>query len=188
MNKDFYDKLKGSLKTAKAILTFCSKHRAEFLENGKDGYMVFVAKKLATEVEEELRSLVANGKTIAFKEAPKLQTQTQVQSLISRAHPDAAMVKPDLDQRTLFISMDGVEESHPVWGQLTEALKKDGFFESWKLVANGHETRVIASTVDDLAKNTAGKDKAISEDDVTNLKISLGSAQTVDDILKAIGG
>jgi hypothetical protein len=189
MKKEFFSKLKENMKAAKNILAFCTKHRAELLPVDK-GYMVFVAHELTQEAEAELRGLIPDSESaeIKFEVAPKLQTKMNVENLIRRAQPKDGKVLPDLDHRSITIELEGVADGDPVWGEMSEVLKRDGFFDSWKFVIEGQEVSVLPKMSEELAKNRNQRATGISETDITDLKISLGNAQTIDDILKAIGG
>ena len=88
---------------------------------------------------------------------------------------------------TLVIEAEGVPEDDPVWGEVSKVIRSDGYFESWKYVIEGNEVKVIPDVMDAVSSRK-GRDTAINEGDITDLKISLGNAQTVDDILKAMGG
>ena len=187
MSKEFFDKLKGNLRQAKSILAFCNKYRAEFLPL-KEGYIVAVPRKLDPDAEAEFRALVPEAKQVQFMESPKIQTRMNVDNLIRRAQPQDANIEPDLDHRSITIALGGVPETDPVWGDMSEALKCDGYFDSWKFIINGQETTVIAKMVDVMAKNKAGRTKTINEGDITDLKIGLANAQSIDDILKVMEG
>jgi len=188
MNKEFFDKLKGNMKTAKAVLVFCNEHQAEFMPTSK-GYTVAVPRKLDPAAETELKALIPD-KPITFVEAPKIRTRIAIENMIHRAKPQKAEVsEPDREQRTVTISMEGIAEDDPVWDEMSSVLHKDGFFDSWKFNCDGDEREVVAKLIEVIAKNKAtARQRTIGEDDITDLKISLGNAQTVDDILKAMGG
>jgi hypothetical protein len=188
MNKEFFDKLKGNMKTAKAVLVFCNEHRAEFTPS-PDGYTVAVPRKLDPAVETELTKLLPD-KPITFVESPKIRTRINLQNLINRTKPQKVEVsEPDQERRTVTISMEGIAEDDPVWDEMSDVLHKDGFFDSWKFNCDGQEREVVAKLIEVIAKDKAtARQRTIGEDDITDLKISLGNAQTVDDILKAMGG
>lgn len=186
MNKDFFNNLKGTMKTAKAILSFCIKHRAEFLPLGKN-YVLTVARKLDEAAEAEFRALVPD-REVTFIESPKIQTRINLENILSRTRPQQASIsEPDIEHRSVTVNMEGVPESDPAWGEISDVLRKDGFFDSWKFVIDGQEHEVIAKMIDEVAKNKEGHRRNIGDDDITDLKISLANAQTVDDILKAMG-
>ena len=186
MKKDFFADLKKNMKIAKSILAYCNKYKAELLPI-KEGFVVAVPKKLAQEEEDELRAIIPD-EPCHFEVAPKSQTHTNLMNLIHRAHPEDGKVLPDLEHRSITIELAGVREDDPVWGEISEALKRDGFFDAWKFVIEGKEVCVLPKMIDELAKNRNQRSTGISETDITDLKISLGNAQTIDDILKAIGG
>ena len=115
---------------------------------------------------------------------PKAQTQFNVQNLLRRAQPETARIVPDYEHRSITIELGGIGDDDPVWGEVSQALKRDGFFDSWKFVINGKEIKVDPKLTDELVKNQKQRTTSISETDVTDLKIGLANAQTVDDILK----
>ena len=186
MKKKFFDSLKTDMKIAQKILRFCQDNRAEF-HPSKKGYMIVVPRPLGETLEEELRCMVPDGAEVEFVEAPKEQTRNNLVNLLRRVQPSNLKVEPDMDGRTIVIEAYGVPESDPVWGELSQVLRKDGYFESWKYVIEGNEVKVFPDVMDAMASRK-GRNTAINEGDITDLKISLGNAQTVDDILKAMGG
>jgi hypothetical protein len=187
MRKDFLKDLKSNLKTAKSILNFCSKNKAEFLPT-REGYMVAVARKLSPEQEAEFKSMLPDERPVEFAECPKLQTKINVENIIQRLNPTKGLVTPDLENRAVKVELEGVPEDHPVWGEIGDVLKADGFFDTWKFIGDGQEINVISKMVDEVAKNKGKRTTLINENDITDLKISLANAQSIDDILKAMEG
>jgi len=184
--KKFFDSLKTDMKVAQKILRFCQEHRAEF-HPGRKGYTIVVPRLLGKTLEEELRCLVPEGAEVDFIEAPKEMTRNNLMNLLRRVQPSSLKVEPDMEGRTIVIEANGVPESDPVWGEMSQVLRKDGYFESWKYVIEGNEVKVFPDVMDAMSSRK-GRDTAINEGDITDLKISLSNAQTVDDILKAMGG
>jgi hypothetical protein len=187
MKKDFINKLKENLRAAKSILAFCNKHQAEILPTS-EGFIVHVPRKLEATDEAELQALIPDKKPVHFEVSPKIQTKMNIDNLIHRAQPSDVDITPDLEHRTITIKLEGVGKDEPVWGELSEALKMDGYFDSWKFIVEGKEVNVLPKMSEELAKNQSQHTKGITDSDITDLKIGLANAQTVDDILKAIGG
>ena len=182
-----YNKLKKNLKTEQSLLAFSVKHKIEVLPTDKDCYLINLAKELAPSIEKELRALVGDTAQIEFKVAPKLRTELCVNKILHHTHPETAKVIPDIEHRTIVIEMTGPEDNDPVWGELTEVLKQDGFFSSWKFIANGKETCVESKLIEELVKNKEQHTGMIDDNAITDLKIGLANANTVDDILNMMG-
>jgi len=185
MNKEYFDKMKSDLRAAKAILAFCVRNRAEFLPR-PTGVILITPRKLSEEAQVEFKGLLPGNPPVEFAEMPKLQTKMNLENILGRAKTKDAKVIPDLDHRTITIELEGIPESDGVWAELSETLKQDGYFDDWKFIVEGHEVKVIAK-IAEMAKKTT-RETFINDTDITDLKISLANAQSIDDILKAIGG
>ena len=112
-----------------------------------------------------------------------------IETLIQRARPQGGDIKPDIESRELTIDLKGINDEHPIWADLSDVLRRDGFFSAWHFIADGKEIHVLPKMVDEVAKNQEKNNgKAINASDITDLKISLANAQSIDDILKAMEG
>lgn len=183
MKKKFYSDLKERMKKAQKILSFCTRNKAEF-HPAEEGYVLLIPTQLAPEVEAEFEEIVSGAK-VEFQVHPKLATKEHLDNLIIRARPETASVNPDLETRSVVIELGGVLKSDPVWGEMTEVLKKDGFFDTWTFVIEGEEHKIRPEIQDKIQENEKGR-TVITNEAVTNLKIALGNAQTIDDILNAM--
>ena len=188
MKKKFFDQLKQNMKKAQSILSFCTKHQAEFLPV-RDGFILTIPQELSESEENEFKSIVQEDNLkIQFHVAPKNQTRRSIESLIYRARPTGGDIQPNLETRSISIKLDGVDKHSAIWGDLSEILKKDGFFKSWQFWINGEEHNVLSEVNEEVFKNQKREGKTISDDNITDLKIGLAQAQSVDDILKAMEG
>jgi hypothetical protein len=186
MKKGFLAKLKDSLKEKKVIMDLCAKYKAEFVPVSENEVVVAIPRQLSPEVEAQFRDKLSGAKKITFTEAPKIQTRINIDNIVQKTSHEGGHLHPDMEHRSMTITLNGVPEDSPVWSTLSQILRQDGFFDSWKFVRDGQETVVLASTLNDMEKNNASG-KTIREEDITDLKISLANANTIDDILKAMG-
>ena len=186
MNKEFYKNLKEEMKTAQSILRFCTKHQAEFLPIEK-GFILICPRQLDAVHEDELKALLPPEQPIKFEVAPKSLTRELLTNLIQKAKPSAVESHLDVESRSISIRMDGVAEGEPVWNEISETLKKDGFFDSWQFIIEGKEVNVLPKISDEISKNKNNRTESINSEDQMNLKIDLANAQSLEDILKAMG-
>jgi hypothetical protein len=86
-------------------------------------------------------------------------------------------------QYNLIGNAEAIQEGF--WDQVRDVVIGDGFFESFTFTINGvtvlsYDAKIAAL----IAEHT--RTTVISQDDILNLSISLGAAQTVDEFLASI--
>jgi hypothetical protein len=184
---NFFDDLKQDMKDRKAKLLFCNEHKAEY-NPGPDGSLIVVSPEELSETVQEKFCAMNPNRTLTFEVAPKKITLLTMETLLVRAQPSHIDLKPDLEHRTLVLETEGVDDSDSLWSKITDVLNQDGYFKSWQYVINGKVVQVLPKLTNEIVQNNLSKHTTINDGDVTDLKISLAKAQTVDDILKVMEG
>jgi hypothetical protein len=177
--KKLYELLEGC--NIQKFLSACSKHEAE--ASYDDNAIVLRSPyDLAEEAKAEIAGTLPEGVTLKFIAAPKSSTITDIRNLLDSVHaPGEATTEPG----SATIRVEGIEEDHPVWGELSNVLRKDRFFKSWKFIVNGKEMVVNPKVVDEIEKNARLRAR-FGDDDMLNLKIALESTQDVNDFINSL--
>jgi hypothetical protein len=183
MNNSSSNRPKVTLETARAILAFCEKYNAECVTHDNTYHFV-VPGELSADAKKEITGIL-KGMALTSFIGPKFQTRDSIDSIINRIDNNGGSYKTDIEHRSMTIVVDGVNEDRALINSLSCVLKNDGFFDSWKLVINGIETKVFAGVIDEMAKNNT-RTASIREENITDLKIALANAITADDLLAAI--
>ena len=164
------------------------KCRAVNAEPIVEGDKLYIA--CASEPTEEFKAavlfIVPPEITFEIKVAPKPSTLTAIQMIAGSTTIDkdskGVMFKGD----HIIFDLRGLDEDAPFWNQVSTILKNDGFFKTWTFIIDGVEHLINPKLVDVLAKNATVRESIITDDDMLNLQIVLGNAQTIDDIINAL--
>lgn len=150
-----------------------------------------------SDTQKEIINMIPSeqGYTCEFKESPKQSTLQQITQIMSNVMGPVAMMmgglKLSLDKKHLKVEINiELTDNLQLWEQFDELLKKDKFFESWEFVVMGKQVhsynQLIMEKLNQNFEDTKKFNRYIQEDDILNLKISLGKCETIDEFLQEI--
>ncbi len=139
--------------------------------------------------KNKVSTIIPDGVPVEYKIEAKTSTLALLQSALMRYGVTGRF---NSKNRIFKIEVSGINKDHAVWNFINTALEDDGFYKKWIVTIDGQEAytydvekiKEMKKVADEVKNNK--RDKVISDDDVTNLKISLGKTETVDDFLKSL--
>lgn len=168
------------------ILDFCQQRNVELVPQGD--IAIFICPKIPeSSVQERIKAEMPSGIQIQYVATIKMQTTATLAILLSQSGGNLRVDKGEVKERHLDYQLLGNAEAIPegFWEQVRDVVIGDGFFESFTFTVNGvtvlHYDAKIAALIAEHTRTTV-----ISQDDILNLSISLGAAQTVDEFLASI--
>lgn len=165
----------------------CLEHKIEVTE-GENGLILKCARLPDEKVARQLADITKN---IPFDliESPKDST---IEALTTTLRGIGFQGSMGGQGRFICIysTKEVVPADHPVWDELVEIIKRDGYFTTWDIVMG--ETKAYGGKNFDM-KSTAitnsGKGKrehSPTPDEITDLKITLGPDRDVNDIINEL--
>ena len=169
------------------LMEFCRRANIEPVLDS-DKLVLVCPDELTGNVKANIQGILG-GSDVQFQfiVSPKPSTMKILGELVKEVEREAEPGSPGISRKEgrLIIDLKGVPESHPFWGRASSALKTDGFFKQWTFVIDGREVVVNAKVLAEQNLN-AKFERKLDEDDVTNVKIALESAKSVDEFLASL--
>jgi hypothetical protein len=79
------------------------------------------------------------------------------------------------------------ERDDPLWADVQEILKKDGYAQSWEIAINGEKIVYDEKMAIEMASHKI-RDRAFTDEDMTDLKIMVETSGDVNDFLAMLNG
>lgn len=166
----------------------CSKLNIEyFLENPRSNKLIFYcAKSPSEEQKKEIRQILPSQFSDDFVTAPKIRTINILKTCLLQAGLLTGTI--EVIGRKLLLDancMLELNEESPLFNKIHEILKSDGYFDEWELKI-GEIKHSFNLKLSETLSNNIKRDTVISEDDVTNLIITLNDPDTTWDKLMEV--
>lgn len=165
------------------LLQICLSNRVEIAVITDTVYFVS-AHEMEQGFKEKCRELVPDKLKVDFRVNIKPSTGQMIANTISKL--GAMQSAPDIQGKHLNVRIVGrvLIDPAPVWEKINDLIKNDGFFDSWTIILNDETVHEYRPVYEEIARNK--RERVISSDDITNLRISLGRAETVEDFINSI--
>lgn len=118
-----------------------------------------------------------------FIESPKSVTMHSIKMTLVECGVMTGVAVTKGRQLVINVNMPNPPEDHGIWAGITEILRKDGFFDSWKLITTEGERTIDMKLADTICKNKELRDTTIKEGDVIDLQILLNDPKMTWDKL-----
>lgn len=166
----------------------CFDLRVEFILE-KENHLLFIcAQKLNKSTQKNITKLLPSEMNTDFVVGPKNSTRSSIGIIFMQAGIFITAFK--IEENFLKIRATSgialVEDNNPIWESLNKILKNDGYFDGWEIEIN-NKKRSFNFKISDEVSNNEKRNFSITEDEITNLKILLGTTESVDDFLKKLG-
>ncbi len=162
------------------VLKLQEEHNIELTRTTGPDIVAVTAKELSPTVKQMLRDALRDAvpQPVQFVVGIKLATREKIHALLSRLEPGLPF---QMKQKEGTVEVDINADVSEVWQDICEALEKDGFPKSWKVGDRVYDKKIVAE-----ANLRPKRDRAIGQEDLTDLTIMLGAAKTVDEFLKML--
>lgn len=137
-------------------------------------------KALDKDQKHNIIASLPEGYQLIFEVRLRPQVKAALYELICRAATGEGKLNFEEKPNLLTINIEGEVDLDQVWMPLCELLKRDGTYSAWKIGDRLYDPTVIT----DVQGHRTGP--VISKDDVMDVKIALGQAETIEDFLKLI--
>jgi hypothetical protein len=132
----------------------------------------------------ELRAEIPEDVTYEIMENLKPSTVNKIKFILQSGPFMNAESKTDGRNMTLNVTPGkDIEEYSTVWADINAAFLEDGFLDTWTINCGELKIYCNRKIMEERAKNSVIRDISILDEDVLNLKISLGVTQDVNDFL-----
>jgi len=175
----------------KEVLQICKQEGLEVYPAAKEGQPTLIfyrPKPISRELKNKIKSLLPDQFKTDFKNAEKPSTFPTISLILFMGGNKAHSFTPD--GHHLDINVQGSSEESVDMEKINALLKADGYFQSWRVLLDGreiYETSALAQSLSsEVQKNNSKRDRILSNDDLTNLKISLGKCNTIDELLEEL--
>jgi hypothetical protein len=154
----------------------------------RDTLMLICPRLPPKEVMEQLRSIVPPDQFSEVKIVESLKTTT-TEAITRLLSPHTDPFSPMLKGRHLKLELSGhsptLSPESTLWSILGRVLSADPYLEGFQIICNGEEIQTFNRKVSlEIAAHPVGK--IITKDEILNLSIELGKANTVEEFLNAI--
>jgi hypothetical protein len=131
-----------------------------------------------------LKADIPEDVTYEIMETLKPSTANRIKFLLQSGPFMNAESKTDGRNMTLNVTPGkDIEEYSTVWADINTAFLEDGFLDTWTINCGELKIYCNRKIMEERAKNSVIRDISILDEDVLNLKISLGVSQDVNDFL-----
>lgn len=141
------------------------------------------AETLDLQTKTDLSSLLPAGMTCKFQVGPKEVTIKSLNQIIAGVPAEGDPIHTDKENRKIIVELRAVPQDHPLWEKINEILNSDGFFKSWEFKTADKDIEINPHIRGEIEKNVQARERILTDDDLMNLKISLGKVNTVEDFL-----
>lgn len=135
---------------------------------------------------DALKADIPEDVTYEIFEALKPSTANRVKFILQSAQAMNADSKTEgrhLNLNVMVTPGKDVEEYSSVWADINTAFLEDGFLDTWTINCGELKIHCNRKIMEERAKNSVIRDISILDEDVLNLKISLGVSQDVNEFL-----
>jgi hypothetical protein len=135
-----------------------------------------------------LLNLVPNDITCEFIEALKGSTAMELGFKIQAS--GGAVIKFVPKDHHIEMTVNGPqlpELDDPLWADVQEILKKDGYAQSWEIAINGDKIVYDEKMATEMASHKI-RDREFTDEDMTDLKIMVETSGDVNDFLAMLEG
>lgn len=173
------------------FINACSKYNIEPVQI--DGKMLFICPKMPSEeIQKEILSTFPKPEDVVYKfvEQPRMETMEGLKILFGKA--GAKHAEMAIEGHTLLINISSdspvlTETESDAWPVITQILRADPFVEGWVVKVNDTVMSQYDAKLAKMLENHAPERiRSITDEDVLNLRISLETAQDVNDFINSL--
>ena len=158
----------------------CFKHKIEFAED-QNNRVIFICPRMPNEkIKISLVKMLPESIEYQFMISPKFTTMESLKALLQDVNFRGTM---DSAQGFLKIKGAAVIPDDSFWTAIEEVLIDDDYFTGWEITL-GSKTITYDKVIAEEVQRNNKRDHSITPDEFTDLKISLGKKQDVNDFLK----
>lgn len=208
MNGNFEEMFDALMKAAaeamKPFLEKVHEHDLFLRPHPQQRALIAIGPKLTDEEQKELIDLLnqssIQGTSLYYAIGPRKSTMDDVTEVINKHsgfHQSVIGMTPPEDGQIpeeFQIEIMGKEPDEATWTEIHDILAKDDFIKRWTVRVNGdvmfekapiqHKPRPVIEP----KTQSLQREKVIQKDDVTDVKITLGKANTVEDVIEGLFG
>jgi hypothetical protein len=173
----------------------CAKYRIEEIRT-ENSIIFFCPDMPDKKIKIELIKMIPKNTKYQFVIGPKQSTIDTLILMFNTLGINNLQILKSLEEmiknitagnRHIDIQNNNVQipDDSPFWNEIEQLLVRDGFYKTWTItLGNKTITEKNIKIATEISKYHDIRDHAILEDDMVNLKISLGKEQDVLDFLK----
>jgi len=174
----------------------CAKYKIEHGEMRNENKIIFFCPEMPDKkIRVELISMIPKEAKYDFVIGPKISTTETLVLMLQTLNVqplDIIMFLKILSEKAakgdhhLLIELNNViSDDNPFWNEVGEVIAQDGFYKTWTItLGNKTVTEKTMKVAAEMSEHHHIRDHAILDDDMIDLKISLGKNQDVLDFIK----
>jgi hypothetical protein len=177
-----------NIKTINFVIE-CNKNKMEpCIDHSTNKLYVMCPKIPPKEVQDKLSSIAPTDYELAFKEGVKPTTWRLIEQILRANLAHMAGYRGQLEKKRLIVHIDTerIIDTDPMMHDLIVAINLDGYPTSIELIINKESQGVCCPAIANEVQNNRACGETITENKVTDVKISLGLYKSVDEFLKHI--
>jgi hypothetical protein len=137
-------------------------------------------KPLSEDQRTQFVQNLPDGYQMVFEVGLRPSTKAQITDIINRTAERSCNPNFDEKKGRLNITLDDEIDLDSAWPHLCTILSKDGAYTTWSIGGRVYDTTAIKDMT------THKRETVLSKDDVIDVQIMLGKAETVEDFLNMI--
>ena len=174
------------------LLAICKREGLEVYpakaDHHEQAYLFYRSDPLPDDVMKTIRQVVPEEIALGFKFQDKPST---IPALIATIITCGAMKPPRFNPegKHLTIHLFGISEEQVDQARINTILEQDGFFQSWTVTVENqelYETNLISQRFAEEIRQNKKRDQVVSENDITDLRILMETAEDWDKFLEAL--
>ena len=148
------------------------------------------AESPSLELQQEIFHMVPADVKYTLLQSIKHSTLMEFRMMLAQAGAQWIEIIPRDKDRHLAIVVKGqIESDDPIWSDAQALMLKDGYARSWEITINGDEKIILdVKLAKEREKFHAIRERPIGPDEVTDVKIMLEAATSVDQFLDMLEG
>lgn len=138
-------------------------------------------------LKTDIKLIVPPGITVIYKVAPRDNTIKDIQNIIYGASipgTNSIKITHNAGKDLVIKVMGNIKLDDEDITYLSKLIKSDRYYNTFEIYVNNIKVSFLA---DEIAQNNTIHEKIIQTDDITDLRILLGSTDSVDEIFKEVG-
>lgn len=153
--------------------------------------LLFVCAEIPYEgAAAELLKLVPSDVSCVMVQGLKGNTIMEFKLRLAQAGAIWISIIPQDPKRHVMIDVKGqIETTDPIWAELQDLMRKDGYARSWEIIVNGDGKIVFdVKMAEEREKHQTIRDRPIGQDEMTDLHIMLEAAADSGQFLDMLEG
>ena len=170
------------LKNEKEFADLCTRLNVEITADPDGTCIVVSPNKIEPDNEKEIEEyLGVEHEAITYEIGPKYRT---ISSISYQLITHGVAYSFSCEGTAIIVDVTGGDVTNSLIDKLSKVIKNDGFIREWRLIVKGQLVSKICFTVDEGLKKRDPDKAPITDDDILNLKIDLGTIGTVEDLIR----